>query len=107
MRTLFLVHRKGGPAWDAAKPLRSQAQWTEHAAFMDQLAADGFVLLGGPVGDAGKVLLIVDAAGEDQVNSTLARDPWTQSGMLTHEIERWTVLLESPVGIALRKSVSR
>jgi uncharacterized protein YciI len=62
---------------------------------MEKLAADGFVVLGGPVGDAEKVLLIVDAASEDEINAILLGDPWTQSGMLVHEIQRWTVLLES------------
>jgi hypothetical protein len=28
--------------------------WTEHAAFMDALAYDGFVVLGGPVGNGAK-----------------------------------------------------
>ncbi len=31
---------------DPAKPMRSQQQSSEHAMFMDKLAADGFVVLG-------------------------------------------------------------
>jgi len=30
--------------------MRAQALWAEHAAFMNALATDGFVVLGGPVG---------------------------------------------------------
>jgi len=49
---------------------------------MNRLAADGFVLLGGPLSDTDDFLLIVDAADANEINATLARDPWTQSGML-------------------------
>ncbi len=76
--------------------MRSQEQWTEHATFMDQLAADGFVVLGGPLGDEGKVLLVVNAADESEVHSTLAQDPWRQSGILeVPAIQRWTILLQA------------
>ena len=53
MKTLFVVKRIRGKAWDSTKPLRSQARWYEHAAFMDELAANRFVVLGGPLGDDG------------------------------------------------------
>ena len=100
MTTLFAVTRTRGPAWDPTKTMRSQAQWTEHAAFMNQLAADGFVLLGGPIGDAVELdfLLIIKAATEDEIHATLARDPWTPIGLLdVRKIERWTILLEHPL----------
>ena len=38
---LILVH---GPHWDHSRGIRQQQQWTEHAAFMDELVADGFIL---------------------------------------------------------------
>lgn len=31
--------------------MRSQAYWKEHATLIDRWAADGFILLGGPVGE--------------------------------------------------------
>jgi hypothetical protein len=33
--------------------------WTEHAAFMDALFYDGFVVLGGPVANGARILLII------------------------------------------------
>lgn len=69
MKTLFVVTRIKGQAWDASEPMRSQEQWTEHATFMDQLTADGFVVLGGPLGDDGNILLVVDAADESEIHS--------------------------------------
>ena len=96
MKTLYAVTRTRGPAWDQSKPLRSQDQWPEHARFMDRLDADGFVVLGGPVGDSGDVLLAVDAPGEDEINATLGRDPWSRPGILImRAIQRWTILLSS------------
>ncbi len=73
-----------------------QEQWSEHATFMNQLVAVGFVVLGGPIGDGVKVLLVVAAADEGKIYSTLARDPWSQSGILeVGAIQRWTILLQA------------
>ena len=37
--------------WDHSRARREQAGWSEHAAFMDALAEEGFVVLGGPIGE--------------------------------------------------------
>jgi uncharacterized protein YciI len=96
MKTLFLVTRSKGQAWDEMKPMNAQRQWPEHAHFMTQLAADGFVLLGGPVGEFEKVVLVVDAANEGEIQTTLARDPWSQAGILeVQSIQGWTILLQA------------
>ena len=97
MRTLFAVVRTKGDAWDATKPMRSQEQWSEHAVFMDRLAAQAFIVLGGPLGETGDFLLAVRAADENEIRATLQQDPWSQSGMLAiKSIQPWTILLESP-----------
>jgi hypothetical protein len=41
--------------------LEAREDWITHAAFIDTLAADGFVALGGPVEGPHKVLLIIRA----------------------------------------------
>jgi hypothetical protein len=75
--------------------MREQDAWDAHASFMDALAEDGFVALGGPLGDGARVLLVVDAGSEELVRSRLATDPWSAMGLLTvTSIETWTVLLE-------------
>jgi uncharacterized protein YciI len=96
MRTLFAVIRTRGPSWDADKPLRSQLQWDEHARFMNALAADGLIVLGGPLGEGPDVLLAIKAANEAEARATLGGDPWSESGMLDiKSIQTWTILLES------------
>ena len=96
MRTLLAVVRTKGPAWDASQPMRSQQQWPEHASFMDKLAADGFVVLGGPLGETGDFLFAIDANDEAEVSTVLEQDPWSKMGLLEiKSIEPWTILLES------------
>jgi uncharacterized protein YciI len=96
MKRLFVVTRIRGKAWDSTKAMSSQEQWPEHATFMDELANNRFVVLGGPLGDEGNILLVVDAADENEIRSTLARDPWSKSGILeVQSIQLWTVLLQA------------
>lgn len=40
-----LVHASN---WDTNRPIRGQARWIEHAAFMDGLVDDRFIVVGGP-----------------------------------------------------------
>lgn len=89
----FVVLQRSGPAWDATRPLEEQADWRAHAAFMDDLVATGFVLLGGPLADENRVVLAVEAASEDAVRSTLAQDPWSGSHLLVESVDRWTIRL--------------
>jgi uncharacterized protein YciI len=93
----FIVIRERGGPWDWSLPLRRQAAWDDHAAFMDRTTDEGFIVLGGPLGDedeAPRVLHVVDAPGKEAVEARLAEDPWTSTGMLrTVSIEPWTILL--------------
>jgi len=59
--------------------LEEQSDWSAHAPFVDELVASGFVVLGGPLADARRVVLAVEAESEDAVRATLALDPWTDS----------------------------
>jgi len=76
--------------------MREQDAWDGHAAFMDGLVAEGFVVLGGPLGGGERTLLIIDAASEADVEARLAEDPWTPMGLLrVAGVEHWEVLLSS------------
>ncbi len=96
MKRLFVVTRIRGKTWDSTKSMNAQVQWPEHATFMDDLATNRFVMLGGPLGDEGNILLVVDAADEGEIRSTLARDPWSKLSILeVQSIQLWTVLLQA------------
>jgi uncharacterized protein YciI len=77
--------------------MRGQDGWDAHAAFVDALTAEGFIVAGGPLGgedDARRVLHIVRTNDVGEIERRLAEDPWTSNGLLrTLGIEPWTVLL--------------
>lgn len=90
----FVVLRRLGPQWDPAKPLEEQSGWDEHAAFMDRLVDEGFVVLGGPLADEVRVVLAVEAPDEETVRATLAADPWSGSHLVVDSIDAWTIRLD-------------
>lgn len=92
--TFFVVLRRVGPQWDPAVALEQQSSWDEHAAFMDGLVDAGFVVLGGPLADEVRVVLVVEAPSEDEVRATLARDPWSGTHLLVDSVDRWTLRLD-------------
>ena len=94
---LVVLHRSG-PEWDPARPLEEQSGWSEHAAFMDGLVDDGFVVLGGPLADEERVAHVIEAESEQAVRATLARDPWSQTHLMIDSIEPWTLRLDSRRG---------
>ncbi|MCW2947037.1 MAG: hypothetical protein JWR24_3754 [Actinoallomurus sp.] len=84
-----------GPNWDASQQIREQRAWDEHAAFMDGLVDDGFVILGGPIGDGEQALLVVEATNEREIKARLGEDPWTSMGLLRiGAIQPWAVWLD-------------
>jgi len=98
----FAVRLVHGPGWDAARPIRSQEGWDEHAAFMDGLVDDGFIVLGGPVGAGdppAETLHVVEAASEEGIRARLAQDPWARAGLLrVGRIEPWALWLDGRRG---------
>jgi len=94
--TLFAVIRRHGPAWQPERPLEEQDDWAGHAAFMDALVEEGFVVLGGPLEGAAGALLIVRARSTQEIVERLAADPWTVRDLLRIErLAPWTLRLGS------------
>ena len=91
----LVVLRRSGPQWNRAQPLEGQSGWEEHAAFMDALVDDGFIVLGGPLGDEQRVVHAVEAPSEQAVRETLARDPWSGSHLVVDAVEAWTIRLDA------------
>jgi uncharacterized protein YciI len=91
---LVMLHRSG-PEWDASRPLEEQSGWTEHASFMDDLVASGFIVLGGPLADEYRVAHVVEAESEEDVRATLAPDPWSGTHLQVDAIEPWTLRLDA------------
>ncbi len=93
----FVVIRERSAGWNWSLPMRQQPEWEAHAAFMDALADERFIVAGGPLGsenDAKRVMHVIDAPGTDAIELRLAQDPWTPMRLLTTvSVEPWTVLL--------------
>lgn len=91
----FAVRLVHGPGWDTSRPIRTQDAWDQHAAFMDRLVDDGFVVVGGPVGDGEETLHLVEAADESEIEARLAEDAWASAGLLViATIEPWALWLD-------------
>jgi len=92
---MFLVIlRRSGPEYDHSRPLEEQSGWLEHAAFMDELVEDGFIVLGGVLGDEVRTAHAVEAVSEEAVRETLDRDPWSGSHLVVDSIDPWTIRLQ-------------
>ena len=92
--TFFVVQRRSGPEYEPSRPLEEQSDWPAHASFMDGLVEAGFVVLGGPLADEHRVVLVVEAESEEVVRATLARDPWSETHLVVDTVDRWTIRLD-------------
>src|SRR4029453_13429016 len=96
MKNTFVAISSAGPNCDLSKGTREQPFWDEHAEFIDRLVAEGFILVGGPLGDGGGSLLIVNAEDENEVREKLKNDPWREHGILKLEsIKRWQIFIDA------------
>jgi len=90
----LVVLLRSGPRWDSSRPLEEQSGWDAHAAFMDGLVDDGFLILGGPLSGEHRVAHAVEAESEDAVRATFARDPWSRTHLVVDTIDPWTIRLD-------------
>jgi uncharacterized protein YciI len=93
----FAVIREAGPAW-ADGGIYEQPGLNEHAAFMNALADELFILFGGPLAGTEhgrvRVLLVIDADSEATIHQRLADDPWVRTEQLViGRIEPWIILV--------------
>ena len=92
----FAVTVEHGPGWDNSRPMRQQDEWDAHARYMDELVDDGFIVLGGPLGDGERVLMAINARDEDEIEARFDADPWRPMRLLvTVRVEPWEILLDA------------
>jgi uncharacterized protein YciI len=60
--------------------MEEQENWQAHAAFMNALHSEGFVLLGGPLEGTPNTLLIIEASDTEEIKTRLSNDPWLGLG---------------------------
>jgi len=95
MKNTFVVISAAGLKREHSKSTREQPLWDEHAAFIDQLVAEGFIFMGGPLVDEGGAMLIVNADDENEVREKLENDPWMKHGVLELvSVKRWQIFID-------------
>jgi hypothetical protein len=72
------VHR--ADAWDPALPPQEQSGFPDHAKFVGELEASGFIAMAGLMQPSSDVLFIFRAESEDAIRRRLAGDPWQKDG---------------------------
>ncbi|HEY8949509.1 MAG TPA: hypothetical protein VIM56_11545 [Rhizomicrobium sp.] len=94
MKRLFFILRTRGANWNRDRGLEEQDRWAEHADFMNDLAKEGFIVLGGPLEGTPNVLLLAMAESEEDVRTRLARDIWARQDLLRVErVAPWNLKL--------------
>ena len=51
-------------------------------------------MLGGPLADEVRVVLVVDAPSEADVRRALGRDPWSDTHLVIESVDAWTIRLD-------------
>jgi uncharacterized protein YciI len=75
--------------------MRQQHGWDGHAAYMDAIFDEGFLLLAGPLDGDRETMWVVEADSEEEIRTRMKKDPWSANGMLTPtRIERWNVVMD-------------
>ncbi len=97
MADYFLVENAKGPAYDHSRGRRGQEGWDQHAVFMDELAEEGFIVLGGPIGEGEgeNTLLVIEADDEAAVRARLGQDPWSGTILTIESIRPWSIWLRA------------
>lgn len=92
--SLYVVESIAGSQRDLSKGAREQSHWDDHAAFIDGLVDDGFIVLGGPFPDEGGAMIVVRGESEDDVRARLEPDPWYRNDILRlASIHRWELFI--------------
>jgi uncharacterized protein YciI len=94
MAMFLVIVARDGPRYDHGRQLEEQLGWEEHAAFMDGLVDDGFIVLGGPLADEQRVAHVIEAESEAALRARLAEDPWAGTHLNVHSVDRWTIRLD-------------
>jgi hypothetical protein len=92
--SIFVVLRERGPAWDWSRDMRAQDGWEEHAAFMEGLVDEGFILAGGMLADD-RAMHLVESDSEDAVRTRFSGDPWPGEMLDVASVTPWEILLGS------------
>jgi uncharacterized protein YciI len=94
----FVFIHRPGPNWLQKKPVTEQPL-EEHFAYMDQLAAQGKLVLGGGFLDGAGAMGVLRTDTIDKARVLAEQDPSVMAAIVTTEVHPWLVTvgaIESP-----------
>lgn len=72
---------------------KRMAHRAEHRVYLNQLVAEGKLLMAGPYADESGGIIIFEAADQAEVESMMANDPFTINGVFaTTTIREWLLV---------------
>lgn len=94
MATFLVTLTRSGPQYRRGAPADEQTGWAAHAGYLDELVDRGVIVLGGPLADDHRVLLVIEAGSPEAVRGLLAADPWLGSHLVIDGVQPWTIRLD-------------
>lgn len=85
---LFAIVYEPGPVWRRGLPL-SEQNLGEHGQYMRRLAADGVLILAGPLMTSEGGLVILRADDLDSARALMDADPAVQKGQFVGTVSEW------------------
>jgi len=95
MKKTFILLFDPGPNWDDTKEIEKQNYWDEHVKFVDELFAQGKVVITGPIVDYDRIVIIYEAKNESEIRITFKDDPFLKNGILYLEsVMQWKIRMD-------------
>jgi uncharacterized protein YciI len=93
----FIVVHAPGPAWQPGRAPFEQPGVAEHVGHYRAWLASGKLAMGGPFIDAdgGGMMITAPGVAEDEVRAFALADPAVAAGLLTANVRRWLVGMQS------------
>jgi uncharacterized protein YciI len=100
MKKTFILLFDPGPSWDDTKEIEEQKYWNKHVKFVDELFAQGKVVITGPIIDYDRIVIIYEAKNESEIRITFKDDPFLKNGILFLEsVMEWKVRLDQRIDL--------
>lgn len=94
-RRRVIVRFSAGPVWGDGPP-QAQPGWDAHEAFIDELVAQGTVVMGGPYSDYGGSMVLLEGIDVEAARRLVDRDPFVRNGVFVLEdVREWTVYVDT------------
>jgi len=92
--SLYVVMLRPGPKWQADRQIVEQARLFNHVAYMYSLIGRGLFKMGGPIGNDGRGLAVMNVPDEATARRLMDVDPAVLAGTFSYEVLEWRPTVE-------------